>query len=64
VDVRGVVITEVMKRDPRTIAEDALAVEAVQMMETFKINGLFAVNAAGQLSGALNMHDLLRAGVV
>jgi len=64
VDVRGVVITEVMKRDPRTITEDALAVEAVQMMETFKINGLFAVNAAGQLSGALNMHDLLRAGVV
>ena len=64
VDVRGAMIAAVMKRDPRTIFEDALAVEAVQMMEKFKVNGLFAVNAAGQLIGALNMHDLLRAGVV
>ena len=63
-DVRGAMIAAVMKRDPRTIFEDALAVEAVQMMEKFKVNGLFAVNAAGQLIGALNMHDLLRAGVV
>ena len=64
VDVRGAMIAAVMKHDPRTIFEDALAVEAVQMMEKFKVNGLFAVNAAGQLIGALNMHDLLRAGVV
>jgi arabinose-5-phosphate isomerase len=64
VDVRSAMITEVMKRGPRTIAEDALAVEAVQIMEKFKVNGLLAVNAAGQLTGALNMHDLLRAGVV
>ncbi len=64
VDVRSASIADVMKRDPRTIAEDALAVEAVRMMEEFKINGLLAVNAAGQISGALNMHDLLRAGVV
>ncbi len=64
VDVRGTMIADVMKRGPRTITEDALAVEAVQIMEQFKINGLFAVNEAGQLRGALNMHDLLRAGVV
>lgn len=64
VDVRSASIAEVMKRDPRTISEDALAVEAVRMMEDFKINGLLALNAAGQVSGALNMHDLLRAGVV
>ncbi|MBU1666048.1 MAG: KpsF/GutQ family sugar-phosphate isomerase [Gammaproteobacteria bacterium] len=64
VDVRSAMIADVMKRGPRTIAEDALAVEAVQLMEQFKVNGLFAVNAAGQLCGALNMHDLLRAGVV
>ncbi len=64
VDVRGAMIADVMKRGPRTIAEDALAVEAARMMEQFKVNGLFAVNAAGQLTGALNMHDLLRAGVV
>jgi arabinose-5-phosphate isomerase len=64
VDVRSAAIADVMKRGPRTIAEDALAVEAVQMMEQFKVNGLLAVDAQGKLSGALNMHDLLRAGVV
>ncbi len=64
VDVRNAMIADVMKRNPRTIAEDALAVEAVQIMEQFKVNGLFAVNETGQLRGALNMHDLLRAGVV
>jgi len=64
VDVRNAMIIDVMKRGPRTIAEDALAVEAVQIMEKFKVNGLLAFNAAGQLTGALNMHDLLRAGVV
>ncbi len=64
VDVRSAAIADVMKRGPRTIAEEALAVEAVQMMEQFKVNGLLAVDAQGKLSGALNMHDLLRAGVV
>jgi arabinose-5-phosphate isomerase len=64
VDVRHARIADVMKRAPRTIDEDVLAVEAARMMEEFKINGLFAVNTAGRLSGALNMHDLLRAGVV
>jgi arabinose-5-phosphate isomerase len=64
VDVRSAMIADVMKRGPRTIGEDALAVEAVQMMEQFKVNGLLAVDSAGRLSGALNMHDLLRAGVV
>ena len=33
-------------------------------MEQFKVNGFLAVDAAGRLTGALNMHDLLRAGVV
>ncbi len=64
VDVRGTMIADVMKRQPRTICEDALAVEAVRVMEDSKVNGLLALDAAGRLTGALNMHDLLRAGVV
>lgn len=57
-------IEAVMTRHPKTISEDALAAEAVHFMEENKINGLLAVDAAGRLTGALNMHDLLRAGVV
>ena len=64
VDVRTLMIREVMKREPRTIAEDVLAVEAVRLMQEAKVNGLLAVDAQGRLTGALNMHDLLRAGVV
>jgi arabinose-5-phosphate isomerase len=64
VDVRTLTIREVMKREPRTIHQDVLAVEAVRLMEEAKVNGLLAVDDAGRLTGALNMHDLLRAGVV
>jgi len=64
VDMRSTLIAEVMKRGPLTISEDALAVEAVRIMEQTKVNGLLAVDTAGRLTGALNMHDLLKAGVV
>ena len=64
VDLRSAQISDVMKRAPLTISEDVLAVEAVHVMEQRKVNGLLAVNAEGRLTGALNMHDLLRAGVV
>lgn len=64
VDVRALTIREVMTRSPRTIAEDVLAVEAVRLMQEAKVNGLLTVDAQGRLTGALNMHDLLRAGVV
>jgi arabinose-5-phosphate isomerase len=64
VDVRSARIDEVMKRAPRTVSQDALAVEAVRLMEEAKVNGLLAVDGDGRLRGALNMHDLLKAGVV
>ena len=41
-----------------------LAAEALTLMEQHKINALLIVNQQQQLVGALNMHDLLRAGVV
>jgi arabinose-5-phosphate isomerase len=64
VDVRKATIAEVMKRSPRTVSQDVLAVEAVRLMEEARVNGLLAINDEGRLAGALNMHDLLRAGVV
>jgi len=64
VDVRAAQIVDVMKRGPLTISQDVLAVEAVRVMEQTKVNGLLVVDAGGKLTGALNMHDLLKAGVV
>lgn len=60
----GATIADTMHRNPLTIAPDQLAVEAVELMEEHKINGLLVVDAAGRLVGALNMHDLLRAKVI
>jgi arabinose-5-phosphate isomerase len=64
VDVRSAMIAEVMHRRPHTVAASHLAVEAVRLMQEYKVNGLLALEEDGRLAGALNMHDLLRAGVV
>ncbi len=57
-------VSTVMSRNPRSIGPDALAVEAVQLMEQYKINQLPVADANNKLVGALNMHDLLKAKVI
>ena len=57
-------VAEVMSSNPRLIRPDALAVEAVRIMEQHKVNQLLVVDAEGVLVGALNMHDLFRAKVI
>ena len=64
VDIHATSIGEVMTRNPRTIRPGLLAAEALQVMDSKKINGLIVVNEQNEPVGALNMHDLLRAGVV
>jgi arabinose-5-phosphate isomerase len=64
VDFATVKVDEVMTRAPRTLSAQALAVEAVQLMEAHKINQLLVVDERGALLGALNMHDLFRAKVL
>ncbi len=57
-------VRDLMTHNPKTIHQDELAVSAVEKMETLKINGLLVVDGKDILVGALNMHDLLQAGVV
>ncbi len=63
-DVRQAAVSAVMTRGGTQIRSDILAAEALQIMDQRKINALLVVNPQGELVGALNMHDLLRAGVV
>jgi arabinose-5-phosphate isomerase len=63
-DVRATAMSDVMTRSPRAIRPDELAAEAVLMMEKHAVNGLLVLDDAGRLVGALNVHDLLRAGVM
>jgi arabinose-5-phosphate isomerase len=63
-DIHATPVDAVMTRHPVTVTADILAAEALRVMEERKINALLVVDAEGRLTGALNMHDLLRAGVV
>jgi arabinose-5-phosphate isomerase len=55
---------ELMTAKPKTIAPRRLAAEAVHLMETHKITQLLVVDEHNVLVGALNVHDLFRAGVM
>ncbi|RZI44930.1 KpsF/GutQ family sugar-phosphate isomerase [Herbaspirillum sp. HC18] len=57
-------MTDVMHANPRTVGPDQLAVEAVDLMEQFRINQLLVADADGKLVGALHIHDLTRAKVI
>ena len=63
-DITNIDIRDVMTRNPVTCRADMLAAEAVAIMESRKINGLVALDDMNRVVGALNMLDLLAAGVV
>ena len=64
VDVHRARIEDVMTRDCVTVSVDMLATEALNIMQQKAINALLIVDQDDRLAGALNMHDLLRAGVL
>ncbi|MDR2837395.1 MAG: KpsF/GutQ family sugar-phosphate isomerase [Azonexus sp.] len=64
IDLRQGNIASVMHAAPHAIDGGRLAVEAVEMMERLRINGLVVTDAEGRLAGALNMHDLFTAKVL
>jgi arabinose-5-phosphate isomerase len=63
-DWRGLKVTDVMTKSPKTIAPHKLAAEAVRIMESSHISQLAVVDDKGVVVGALNMHDLFDAKVV
>ena len=63
-DLHATPIEGVMSANPRTVRAERLAVEAVHLMESHRITQVLVVDDAQRLVGALNMHDLFRAGVV
>jgi arabinose-5-phosphate isomerase len=63
-DFTTTLVSAAMSRNPRSINPDALAAEAVQIMEQHNITQILVVDADNKLIGALNMNDLLRAKVI
>ena len=63
-DLNVTPVRSVMSANPRCIGPDALAAEAVQVMEQYNISQMLVVDEQHKLVGALNMHDMLHAKVI
>ena len=63
IDIQSTYMKEVMKKDPYIMNEDTLAYNAVATLQEMKITSLLIVKDK-RLIGALNIHDLFRAGVM
>lgn len=64
IDIHQVAIDQVMTRNCVTVRAEMLAAEALKIMEQKKINALLVTDHHNMPVGALNMHDLLKAGVL
>ena len=64
VDIHNDNIESVMTKHPTVAHQDMLAAEGLKIMEDKKINGLIIVNDNNTPIGAMNMHDLLKSGVI
>jgi len=63
-DLRAMRASDVMSASPKLVRDDALAVEAADLMERHRVTGLLVVDGNGQLVGAINSNDLMRAKVI
>ncbi|MDQ6638863.1 MAG: KpsF/GutQ family sugar-phosphate isomerase [Pseudomonadota bacterium] len=63
-DLRAMRAEDVMSASPKLVRDDALAVEAAELMERHRVTGLLVVDAANALVGAINSNDLMRAKVI
>ena len=63
-DLRALQAGQVMHAGPRTIAADALAADAAQIMERHAITSVLVTDAQGLLAGIVHIGDLMRAKVI
>ena len=63
-DLRALKASDVMHPAPKLVRDDALAVDAADVMERYRITSVLVVDAQQRLVGALNSNDLMRAKVI
>ncbi len=63
-DIHTTPVEQVMTRGGKTTRAETLAVEALNLMEEYKITALMVIDANNKPVGAFNMHMLLKAGVL
>lgn len=62
-DIEGLMAKDIMSTNPRRIQEDAMAVDAKEMMEEFGISQLL-VEQNGEYAGVVHLHDLIKEGII
>ncbi len=63
-DLHKTTMRQAMTTEARTVTPGELAASAALLMETHRVTAVLVVDAQRRLIGALNVHDLMRAGVV
>ncbi len=62
--LEGIAAAHIMSRNPKTIEESQLAVQALTLMRKNSISQLLVVNQQGEYTGILHLHDLVREGII
>ena len=62
-NITNLTARQVMTQNPKTIRQNILAVQALEVMESFKITQLVVVDADQHPIGVIHLHDLVKAGL-
>lgn len=62
VDIQGLKASDVMTRNPKSIAPDVLAVEALDMMRKKQITNIFVIENE-EYKGVIHIHDIIKEGI-
>lgn len=62
-DIQNLTAKEIMTENPKTISNDAMAVDALEILETFKISQLVA-EKDGNYTGVVHLHNLIKEGII
>jgi arabinose-5-phosphate isomerase len=63
-DLESIQIKDVITKNPKTVSQNILVAQAIEMMERFRVNHLIVVDDNHRLIGALNLHDLLASKII
>ena len=62
-EIKGLKAKDIMSANPKTIEQDTLAVEALDVLEKNQISQLLAVEN-GKYAGVVHLHNLIREGIL
>lgn len=62
-DFLDIEISRVMNTNPKTIAQNELAFNALKKMKDFRVTALIVINETSKVVGVINLHDILKAGI-